>query len=164
MRFMELPEGERTYLHKIAIESAEKIGGVNFFLSMVEEIRAEKPSILLNERCKFHHSHGSVNWNKQIFRDTYHELLESVKRESRDGDIFAKVQPKDYKRVMNAIRVLKPIKIEFSGEDDSFSVEVIDTSTPKKSRISTLFKMIFIYDLGFLKKSLTYKVNNEPKE
>ncbi len=164
MRFMELPEGERAYLHKLATESAEKIGGVNFFLSMVEEIRAEKPTILLNQRCKFNHSHGSVSWNKQIFRDTYSELTEAVRRESRDGDIFAKVQPKDYKRVMNAIRVLKPIRIEFSGKEDSFSVDLIDTSTPKKSRISTLFKMIFIYDLGFLKKSLSYKVDGESKE
>jgi len=164
MRFMELPEGTRDYLHKITLESAEIIGGKNFFLQMIEDIRSEKQSILLNKSCRANFSYGKISWTKSIFPETFTELLHSIRREDKLGDIFAELPPKNYKRVMNTVKTLKPITIDFQGENGTFTIPIIDASTPKKSRFSMLFKIIFFYDFDFVKKSLNYKKEVKPDE
>ena len=67
MNFNQLDEEEKKQLHTKAIDLAENLGGVNFFLQMIEDIKMEKPHALLNKSCVFHFSKGKLNWNKQIF-------------------------------------------------------------------------------------------------
>jgi Mor family transcriptional regulator len=54
MNFNQLDEEQKKQLHNKAIELATNLGGVNFFLQMIEDIKKEKPHALLNKSCVFH--------------------------------------------------------------------------------------------------------------
>ena len=81
MNFNQLDEEEKKQLHTKAIDLAENLGGVNFFLQMIEDIKAEKPHALLNKSCVFHFSKGKLNWNKQVFKESTNQIGRASCRE-----------------------------------------------------------------------------------
>ena len=70
MNFNQLNEEQKEQLHKQTMELTENLGGVSFFLQMIEDIKKEKPHPLLNKSCVFHFSKGKLNWNKQLFKES----------------------------------------------------------------------------------------------
>lgn len=160
MNFNQLDEEQKKQLHSKAIELAENLGGVNFFLQMIEDIKAEKPHALLNKSCVFHFSKGKLNWNKQIFKESTDLLFTAMRKEEKDGDMLNGLLPKEYKDTMNMMRTIKPLMITVTPkkveEPRSFSFPVLDTSVEKKTKVDLFYKMVFFYHVDFAKDALSY--------
>ena len=160
MNFNQLDEEQKKQLHTKAIDLAENLGGVNFFLQMIEDIKMEKPHALLNKSCVFHFSKGKLNWNKQIFKESTNLLFSAMRKEEKDGDMLNGLSPKEYKETMNMMRTLKPLIITITPkkveEPRTFSFSILDTSIAKKTKIDLFYKMVFFYHVDFAKDVLNY--------
>ncbi len=161
MNFNQLDEEQKNKLYTQAMELATNLGGVNFFLQMIEDIKAEKPHALLNKSCVFHFSKGKLNWNKQIFKESTNHLFNAMRKEERDGDMLNGLAPKDYKETMNMMRTLKPLIITVTpkkvDEPKIFSFPILDTSIEKKTKVDLFYKMVFFYHIDFAKDAINYK-------
>ena len=160
MNFNQLDEEQKNKLYTQAMELATNLGGVNFFLQMIEDIKAEKPHALLNKSCVFHFSKGKLNWNKQLFKESINNLFSAMRKEEKDGDMLNGLAPKDYKETMNMMRTLKPLIITITPkkveEPRTFSFFILDTSIAKKTKIDLFYKMVFFYHVDFAKDVLNY--------
>lgn len=162
MNFNTLDSSIKQAMHEELLNCAQQVGGINFFLQMIESIKAEKVNPLLKESMSFHYPKGTISWNKSIHKPTLTILFTALKKEDKEGDMIAGANPKDYKTIMNMMKALKPLEItvtpkEEECEEKGFSFLVLDTTQEKKTKISFLFKVIFFYNLGFAKQVLTYK-------
>ena len=161
MNFNDLNTDEKVQLHKELSQYAQDIGGLNPFLQMLEDIRAQKPKALLNKTATFHYSSGKINWTKSIYKETLNTLYSAMVKEERDGDMIEGVSPKEYKNIMNMMRALKPVTVTVIPKDKackSFIFNILDTTVEKKTKVLLLFKIIFFYNMDFAKKVLMYKV------
>ncbi|MDD3055916.1 MAG: hypothetical protein PHE16_08540 [Aliarcobacter sp.] len=160
MNFNQLDEEQKKQLHTKAIDLAENLGGVNFFLQMIEDIKTEKPHALLNKSCVFHFSKGKLNWNKQIFKESTNLLFSAMRKEEKDGDMLNGLSPKEYKETMNMMRTLKPLIITITPkkveEPRTFSFSILDISIAKKTKVDLFYKMVFFYHIDFAKDVLNY--------
>lgn len=160
MDFNKLDLTIKKQLHEQFSQYSKVLGGDNFFLSMVEEIREQKPNPILNQTGTFHTSKAKVTLSKSIYKDTLNTFFEAIRREEKDGDLFNTATVKEYKATMNIIRTLKPITVTFEAKNEnneSFSFNILDTSEEKKTKVTFAFKAIFFYHLDELKKVLFYK-------
>lgn len=161
MNFNQLNEEQKEQLHKQTMELTENLGGVSFFLQMIEDIKKEKPHPLLNKSCVFHFSKGKLNWNKQLFKESVDNLFSAMRKEEKDGDMLNGLAPKDYKETMNMMRTLKPLVITVTPkkveEPKMFSFSILDTSVEKKTKVDLFYKMVFFYHIDFAKDVLNYK-------
>jgi hypothetical protein len=164
MNFKKLTKEQQENLYTEFLSSATSLGGKNRFLKMVESVKIETESPLLNKERNFKFSNGKISWNKSIYKDTLHLLHNSMKKEEKDGDIFIDLNPKDYKAVMNMVRTLKPIQITFQPKNyedgNGFILAILDTSENRKTKVTTLFKAIFLYHIAFIKEVLSFKSEN----
>jgi hypothetical protein len=160
MNFSELDLETKNQLHNQIMELANKMGGMNPFLEMIEDLKKEKPHALLNKSCVFHFSKAKLNWNKQIFKESLDQLFLAMRKEEKDGDMLNGLNPKDYKDTMNMMRTLKPISIRVTPKKDDelsgFVFPILDTSVEKKTKVSMIYKIIFFYHVDFAKDILTY--------
>lgn len=161
MNFNQLDEEQKNKLYTQAMELATNLGGVNFFLQMIEDIKAEKPHALLNKSCVFHFSKGKLNWNKQLFKESINNLFSAMRKEEKDGDMLNGLAVKDYKETMNMMRTLKPLIITVTpkkvDEPKMFSFPILDTSVEKKTKVDLFYKMMFFYHVDFAKDVINYK-------
>lgn len=161
MDFNKLEVSVKETLHNEFKEYSNVMGGDNFFLKAVEEIREMKPNPLLNQTGTFHISKIKVILSKSVFKDTLTALFDAIRREEKFGDIFEGATPKEYKATMNMIRTLKPVTVTFESKDsgESFTFNILDTSVEKKTKVTFAFKAIFFYHLDEMKKALFFKSN-----
>ena len=158
MNYELLDEAQKITIKKELEEAASKLGGVNFFLQMIEDVREEKPKALLNKSATFHYSKGKITWTKSIFKDTLTVLFDAIRNEERNGDILKGIETKLYKATMNMMRTLKPVSITIVPKDGTeFYLDILDTSEPKKTKVSLMFKTIFFYNVDFAKTVLLGK-------
>lgn len=159
MDFNKLDALEKEKLHEELSAYSKILGGDNFFLKAVEEIREQKPNPILNQTGIFHTSKVKVTLSKSIYKDTLTSLFDAIRREEKGGDMLNGAQPKEYKATMNVIRTLKPVTLVFEAKESGlkFSFNILDTSVEKKTKVTFVFKAIFFYHLDELKKALFYK-------
>jgi len=159
MDFNKLEVSQKESLHKEFSAYSKILGGDNFFLKTVEEIREQKLSPMLNETGTFHTSKCKITLSKSIYKETLSLLLDAVRREEKTGDLLNGILPKNYKSTMNMIRTLKPVTISFESKEtgEEFTFNILDTSVEKKTKVTFIFKVIFFYHLEELKKVLFYK-------
>ena len=69
-------------------EDVKSVGGTNFYLALIENIRDTKPNALLNKTAKFHYGNGIITWDKPIYKETLTALFNAMKKEERDGDML----------------------------------------------------------------------------
>jgi len=160
MIFKELSTIKKEELSNQLTTYAQSVGGNNYFLTMIENIKEANPNPLLNKTAIFHYKYGTLNWEKSIYKDTLGELFNAMRREEQTGDILDGLTPKQYKKSMNMLKILKPITITVNPKDDTldgFSFSILDTTQLKKTKISLIFKIIFFYGVDFSKEVLNYK-------
>ncbi|WP_122894045.1 hypothetical protein [Arcobacter peruensis] len=161
MRFNDLDLNTKKQLNTQLVDYAKSIGGMNFFLQMIEDIREEKPSSLLNKTAIYHYKHGKITWGKSIYKDTLTLLFSAMRKEEKDGDMLNGLSPKAYKETMNMMRALKPVTISVTSNDDEsahgFTFNILDSSEAKKTKIDLIFKIIYFYNIEFAKDALTFK-------
>ncbi|XPV69220.1 MAG: hypothetical protein ACNI25_01290 [Halarcobacter sp.] len=160
MNFNKLDVEQKQQLHEEITNYANSVGGKNFFLKMIEEIREQKPNPILNKSGIFHTTRLKISLNKTIFKDTFSTLFDAIRREERVGDMLNSVDTKEYKNCMNMMKTLKStiITVQTKNEEDGegFSFPILDTSVEKNTKVTFIYKVIFFYHLDEAKKALNY--------
>ena len=156
-----LSEEEKLHYHNLLLEAAEKFGGKNFFLHLLEAIRETKPHPLIAANRTFSMELGEIKWNKTIFKDKL-QLLQQVRlEEGQRNNLLPEVSDKRYKKVLNLVRTLRPIVFHVKPADKENGpgfffqpFEVIDEQT---TRLNPLFDALFFCAIGTVKKLLNYE-------
>ena len=165
MHFNTLDTQIKIALHNELNTYVTALGGKNFFLQMIEDVKKQSPHPLLSDAKTCRYAKGILKWEKKIYKDTLALLYAAIRRDDKAGDMLEGLSPKEYKKTMNMIRTLSPVRIsvEPKGIEDveGFSFSILDTTQEKKTRISWIFKVIFSYDMDFIKKVLNYEVREE---
>lgn len=145
-------------LETLLNECAIAVGGKNFFLTLAETIRSTREGIIVGEKKQINYTNGTMTWNKTLHADNWRLLIESAKVRTKDGNILLPAEDKRHKNILNMIRTLKPLTFTVKpnnsedGEGFSFAaLEVIDNQT---TRISPIFKAMFVMPIEVLKKSM----------
>ena len=86
MRFNDLDLETKTQLNKQLTQYSNSIGGMNFFLQMIEDVRNEKPSSLLSKEASYTYKQGKITWTKSIFKETLTLLFSAMRKEEKDGE------------------------------------------------------------------------------
>lgn len=159
MKFDDLTEEQKKSFHEELLANAISVGGKNYFLQMIEDLRKQKPHALLRKSANGYYDRGKISWGKEIFKDTMELLFNAMRKEERDGDMLNGLAPKDYKTTMNMMKILKPITITITPENEKckgFSLQILDTSVEKNTKVSLMYKTIFFYNIDFAKEALSY--------
>ena len=145
-------------LAELLHECADSVGGKNFFLTLAETIRTTREGIIVGEKKQINYTSGTMTWNKTLHADNWRLLVESAKIRTKDGNILLPAEDKRHKNILNMIRTLKPLIFTVTpnnasdGEGFSFTaLEIIDENT---TRITPLFKALFVTPMDVLKKNM----------
>lgn len=161
MNFNQLDSQTKQQLHEQLKTAVESLGGINFFLQLIEDSKKEKTHPLLNKSSVYHFSKGKLSWNKAIYKDTLDLLIETIKKEEKDANFFENLKPKHQKNTINMMKALKPITIEIKpkkAEDgEGFILNIIDSSDAENIKVSMLYKMVFFYNIALAKEVFSYK-------
>jgi hypothetical protein len=106
---------------------------------------------------------GSISWNKVIFNDKLQLLLKARKNESKRDNFLPNKEEKNYKKILNVVRTLKPIVFHVkpaNPEDGTgFFFQAFDVIDENKTKLNPLFDTLFFCSVDTVKKLLNY----EPK-
>ena len=159
--FNTLTDEEKKLHHEKLLSCANNFGGKNFFLQLLEAIRETKPHPLTAGSKIFEIELGSITWNKAIFNDKLQLLLKARQNESKQDNLLPNKDEKNYKKVLNVVRTLKPIVFHVkpaNPEDGSgFFFQAFDVITENKTKLNPVFDALFFCSVDTVKKVLNYK-------
>ena len=145
-------------LSELLRECADSIGGKNFFLTLAETIRSTREGIIVGEKKQINYTNGTMTWNKTLHADNWRLLIESAKVRTKDGNILLPAEDKRHKNILNMIRTLKPLTFTVtptnSADGEGFSFSALEVIDDKTTRISPLFKAMFVMPMDVLKKNM----------
>jgi len=160
--FNRLSEEEKLFYHTMLLEAAQKFGGKNFFLHLLESIRETKPHPLTAANRTFSMELGEIKWNKVIFNDKLQLLLKTRLKESERQNLLPDEKAANYKKVLNLVRTLKPIvfhvKPSQKENGPGFFFQPFEVIDEKTTRLTPLFDALFFCAVGTVKKILNYEV------
>lgn len=161
--FNTLTDEEKMLYHEKLLQSANDFGGKNFFLQLLEAIRETKPHPLIAGNCEFRIELGTIKWNKVIFNDKLQLLLKARVNESKQDNFLPSADEKNYKKILNVVRTLKPIvfhvKPVIKEDGPGFLFQPFDLIDESKVKLNPLFDALFFCSVDTVKKVLNY----EPK-
>ena len=159
--FNNLTAEEKKLQHEQLLQCANNFGGKNFFLQLLEAIRETKPHPLTAANSEFSIELGTIKWNKVIFNDKLQLLLKARIHESKQNNLLPDKEEKNYKKVLNVVRTLKPIVFNIKPADKTDGsgcffqpFNMIDEETTK---LNPLFDAIFFCSVETVKKALNYE-------
>lgn len=159
--FNTLSDEEKKMHHEKLLECANKFGGMNFFLHLLEAIRETKPHPLTNGHMAFEIELGTVTWNKVIFNDKLQLLLKARQNESKQDNFLPQKEEKNYKKILNVVRTLRPIvfhvKPAHSEDGPGFFFQPFDVIDEHKTKLNPIFDALFFCSVDTVKKVLNYK-------
>ncbi len=140
---------------------AKSIGGVNFFLQLLEAIRETKPHPLISANREFTVGVAKVKWNKVIFNDKLQLLIKARTDRNKQGNLLPKIDTKGYKKVLNLLRTMKPIvftvKPAHREDGDGFMFQPFEIVSETSTKLTPIFDMLFFCSVDNTKKILNYK-------
>ena len=158
--FNTLDDTAKTALHEQLTQCANALGGMNFFLKLLEDIRRTKPHPLTAKNCEFRISRGTVKWNKVIFKDKFTLFVDTRSGEGERGNFLLDETDKKYKKVLNLVRTLAPITFDVKPKNlkdgEGFEVKVFDRIDERTTRINPIFDILFFCSVDTAKKVLSY--------
>ena len=161
--FNSLNEEEKKLHHEKLLQCANNFGGKNFFLNLLEAIRETKPHPLIAANSEFITESGNIKWNKVIFNDKLQLLLKARVNEGKQDNLLPEKEAKNYKKILNLVRTLKPIVFHVKPADPEdgpgFYFQTFDVINAEKTKLDPLFDAVFFCSVDAVKKALNY----EPK-
>lgn len=158
--FNTLSEEEKQIHHLKLLKCANNFGGLNFFLQLLEAIRETKPHPLISGNMSFDIELGSITWNKAIFNDKLQVLLKARKNESIQNNFLPKENEKNYKKILNVVRTLKPIVFHVkpaNTEDGAgFFFQTFDIIDETTTKLNPVFDALFFCSVDTVKRILNY--------
>ncbi|RLA59056.1 MAG: hypothetical protein DRQ78_11110 [Epsilonproteobacteria bacterium] len=160
--FNTLNDEEKKLYHQKLLSCANSFGGKNFFLHLLEAIREAKPHPLVAGNSRFDIEQGNISWNKIIFNDKLQLLIKARTNESKQDNFLANKDEKNYKKILNVVRTLKPIVFQVkpaNKEDGSgFFFQAFDVIDEHKTKLNPIFDALFFCSIQTVKKALNYEV------
>ena len=161
--FNTLTDEEKKLHHEKLLNCANNFGGKNFFLQLLEAIRETKPHPLTAGNSEFRIEVGTITWNKVIFNDKLQVLVKARTNESKQDNFLPKPDEKNYKKILNVVRTLKPIVFRVTPADKydgaGFFFQAFDVIDENKTKLNPVFDALFFCSVDTVKKVLNY----EPK-
>ncbi len=158
--FSDLSEEEKLNYHNQVSRCAASFGGTNFFLQLLEAIRNTSPHPLTAKNSEFRFELGTVKWNKVIFNDKLALLMKIRPNESENDTLIPDKEDKNYKKVMNLLRAIKPITFEVRPADATvgkgFQVHPFEVIGENITRLDLVFDIVFFCPINTVKKILNY--------
>ena len=103
---------------------------------------------------------GTISWNKVIFNDKIQLLLKARKNESKQDNLLPKKDEKNYKKVLNVVRTLKPIVFHVKPADpqdgSGFFFQTFDIIDENTTKLNPVFDALFFCSVDTVKKVLNY--------
>ncbi len=165
MNFSAMDNETKTIIHNRLKECAESFGGANYFLQLLEAIRAAAKSPLVAKTCTFSFELGSVKWSKVIFEDKLNLLVKARLFEGKNNNLLPKESDPAYKRVLNLVRTLKPVEFKIKPKNikhgTGFTVYPFEVLDEKTTKLDPIFDILFFAGIDTAKKILKY---NPPRE
>lgn len=159
--FNALDDAAKAALHDELTRCADALGGTNFFLQLLEAIRQTKPHPITAANCEFKCSRGTVSWTKPIFKDKASLFMQTRSGEGERGNFLPDVKEKEYKKVLNLVRALAPIRFTVLPKKtnglEGFEVRPFDRIDDTTTRINPLFDILFFCSVETAKKVLSYQ-------
>ncbi|SFV61057.1 hypothetical protein MNB_SV-10-1124 [hydrothermal vent metagenome] len=166
--FNTLSDEEKQHYHELLFDAAEKFGGRNFFLHLIEAIRETKPHSLTAANREFSFELGTVKWNKVIFNDKLQLLQKARINESKQNNLLPSKEEKGYKKVLNLVRTLKPIvfhvKPARKEEGPGFFFQPFERVDDETTKLNPLFDALFFCSIETVKKILNYTPKSRDAE
>lgn len=157
-----LSEDEKIRQHQQLLECANNFGGKNFFLHLLEAIRENKPHPLTAKTAQYSMEFGTIKWNKVIFDDKLQLLLKARKKESKQNNFLPPKEAKEYKKILNIVRALKPIvfRVKPTKKDTGagFFFQAFDVIDENTTKLNPLFDALFFCSIDTVKKVLNYEI------
>jgi len=159
--FNSLSEEEKRLHHEKLLLCANNFGGKNFFLNLLEAIRETKPHPLVAANSEFVTEFGNITWNKVIFNDKLQLLLKARVNEGKQDNLLPEKDAKNYKKILNLLRTLKPIVFHVKPADpedgQGFYFQTFDVINADKTKLDPLFDALFFCSVDAVKKALNYE-------
>ena len=156
-----LSEEEKSNYHNQISKSAASFGGNSPFLQLIEAIRNTNPHPLTSKNSEFRCESGTIKWNKVIFRDKLALLMKIRPNEGENDTLILGKGDKNYKKVMNLLRTIKPITFEVYPADatagKSFQVHPFEVIGENITRLDLVFDVLFFCPVDTVKEILDYK-------
>ena len=155
--FNKLDDATKAFLHAFMTDAAQKLGGVNFLLALIETLRATKPHPLTTSKCEIKSPNATLSWNKIIFKD---KLM--VIEEITNTNILDQESPKKKKRIINMIKTLSPLKFSVTPKDEKegqgFEFEVFEKIDFDNdyAKLNPAFIALCFCSVEFTKKALKH--------
>ena len=158
--FNALTDEEKKLHHEKLLQCANNFGGKNFFLQLLEAIRETKPHPLVAGNSEFSIGLGTIKWNKVIFNDKLQLLLKARVNESKQDNLLPKPDEKNYKKILNVVRTLKPIvfHVKPAQKEDGpgFFFQPFDVIDENTTKLNPVFDALFFCSVDTVKKVLNY--------
>ena len=157
MKFNNLSHEEKLEIQKNLKEYMDKIGGKNYFFSMIENIKDSKQHPLLNKTAKYHFENGTISWGKEIYKDKV-TTLKKVVIASTSENILLLDDIKLKKDLMNTIKTVGKLEfiVKIKGEI-VFQFSAFKTISEDNIELNHLFQIIFFDSINNTKRILSYK-------
>jgi len=158
-------ENTKELLHLLINKLAQKVGGANFLLGLIEKMKENKPNALMHKDRKIISQKLSISWNKVVFKDKI-DVLEEIlhTRKSSKGiefNILDEENAKKRKKILNMIKTLSPITFVITPRDDNeaegFEFTPFETTKDGQVSINPIFMAMFFCSNEFTKKALKYE-------
>jgi hypothetical protein len=158
--FNTLTDEEKKLHHEKLLQCANNFGGKNFFLQLLEAIRETKPHPLIAASSEFNMELGHIKWNKVIFNDKLQLLLKARINEGKQDNLLPMKEEKNYKKVLNLVRALKPIvfhvKPALKEDGPGFFFQPFDVIDEHTTKLNPIFDALFFCSVDAVKKALNY--------
>lgn len=158
--FHNLSDEEKKLHHEKLLSSANNFGGKNYFLQLLEAIRESKTHPLVATNSAFETKLGTVKWNKVIFNDKLQLLIKARVNEGKQDNLLPAKEEKNYKKVLNVVRTLKPVVFQVKPADSEdgpgFFFQPFDVIDENRTKLNPVFDAIFFCSVDTVKKVLNY--------
>ncbi len=158
--FNGLNEEEKLNYHNQVSKSAASFGGANEFIQLLEAIRNTNPHPLTANNSEFSCELGTIKWNKAIFKDKLTLLTKIRLNEGENDTLLPHKEDKEYKKVMNLLRTIKPITFEVYPSDTTagkgFQVHPFEVIGENITRLDLIFDILFFCPVDQVKEILSY--------
>jgi len=143
---------------------SDSVGGANFLLGLIEEMKKQKPNALMYKHAKIDSDQLSISWNKIVFKDKL-DILEEVlyshkSAEGYDFNILQSDNAKKSKKILNMVKALAPITFVVTPKDEQngggFDFKVFESIEDDYVKINPIFVAMFFCSTDFTKKALKY--------
>jgi len=164
--FNKQDEETKAFISLFLQKASQSLGGVNFFLALMESMKENRPNALLQKNCKVDSDKATISWNKVVFKDKF-EVLEAIllahkSAEKPNFNILEEPNQKKRKKILNMVRTLAPIEFIVKPKDATlgggFEFKVFEKIEDDYVKINPIFVALFFCSTEFSKKAIKYSV------